>query len=1547
MNGEPRRERVESVTTLYRCNRRSQAVEAEDSFFLKISPMNSRDGSSSLLQTIATGQPALMTTENLMFRIPRFFQLGALAVVMGLVVGASAAERKDTPDTALFVKLVDAARLGDVTGVNRALNEGADINRVDGWPTPRPGTPKPVQRTALFHAMQAGRPETSAVLIERGVDVVTVMDGQTPLGWAGTFGDMDSLLGIWAKLREAERAELLRKNESWEGALEYGQIDAVKELERLGFSLRGADGGTRALNLAVASGRLECVDHVLALNLKSLDGHWNGVTALARAAGQGDVAIMQRLLDRGAAVDVPSMRLADEKSWQAGYRVTPLVTAVIKGEPEAVAVLLKRGAKADALENQAIRWADLLGDETSFRLLRNAGAPEPGAFSFKERIAAKTGYGRQMRTSGMVEAGLTAMLASGAPRAAGGEAATVGELARPTKLAIVPLSPGLENAEALLAAQLSGLAGATVLERADVRRIAGERALIEGFGRSPSENKRLGGLLGADALVVLQLNRQGDASILEARVVSVATGLVTSLQATVWDATTLERWVGTMVRQVMADEPRIFTAPENAKLVAVVPLTASTTGPTARETERRLTLLLSAQLARLPGVFLVERRELDRLRLEADDTNRTLLTSSWLVSGSVEVLEHDGRREAENTLSLKVKTHADDAIHTVRKTGVANDPIALVRTAAAEIAGLIAVTNGGNWKPEAEAEVFFGKSKEFSKRRLWGEAQVTAEAAWALGLQNDAVLRQRVETAVRRVMLPHEGLTERTYNLQPLPRTRERVEAECAPLILGEPGTYAREELTFEDYVEQAEGMIEWYARTLHRTDKKFGGQDYDRWLAGGVWDAATLPLQLGEALSYQRKHGTELNALRERLLAVNAEALATAKAGGFATAYHTLLVIRCRLLPWWEPNEARFQDEVLKVLHLARSEKLAMAGHPVWSGVHKAGDAQMGRVSSRSSQAWGRLARRLAKSADAEERFLGLAWLSHDLLPGRRDVVRRQLKEQVGGLLEADIAWAGVIWGNAYDRGKEAGENYAETPWGPWYYNALRASRRKTGFLPDPRKEYWSVGPGGGSDWDSLADVREFDLRNLERKVAVIERRGAACLLNWGDTLTRTGLRDEDLERMMAAIKRVEPVLSEALKGVVGDKPSALNAPEWLRFLEDELAKSRQEDRVSTTPAILFGSAGRLFRDDENLDASDLTKSWNLAYLMFRAGDDIWCSARHARWGRTVFFKIGPQGRPLEIVSHDDQDAGGVMLGLTAINRVAPGGADITDDMFVVRARGRRGAGLSIFSELLRLYDRRAGTWVTLTPSFPVNMIYDVKVLKGTVYFSFLYNHEVDNARGRLEDDYLKKGEPLWGIGEYTIATRSWRLLASSRRSPAESRWDVAGREFRRLIKLSPTALTAEGSTDWIYDLETKEWRAGTAAEQVAIRQALAPVLELEAGGERWKVTGSWGNHGMHAFTVRKGPPREWIHVWIDTDVDLAALPSSLRAHEAAFAAMRSAARKGMYIRVTPAGALHANGNYYTWTPVAEIQRGLNEAVQRMKAGGSGVGSKWPSEKK
>lgn len=1483
-----------------------------------------------------------------MFRPLRFFQLGALAWVLGMV--ATAAERKDTPETALFVRLVDAARLGDVSGVNRALDEGADINRVDGWPTPRPGTPKPVQRTALFHAMQAGQPETAAVLIARGVDVVAVMDGKTPLAWAATFGDRASLMKIWEKLTEAERAEFLRKNESWEGALEYGQLDAVKELERLGFSLRGADGGTRALSLAVASGRLECVDHVLALDPPSLDRPWNGATALARAAGQGDVAIMQRLLDRGAAVDATSTRLADEVSWASGDRMTPLVTAVIKGEPEAVALLLKRGAKADALENLAIRWADLLGDETSFQLLRKAGAPEPGVFSFTERkrVAEKAGQAREMQTSGRVEAELTAMLASGAPVAAVGAGASVRGLARPTKLAIVSLSAGVDNAEALLAAKLSALPGATVLERAEVRRIAGERALIEGFGRSLAENKRLGGLLGADALVMLQLSRQGEASILETRVVGVATGLVTSLQVTAWDATALERWADTMTGQVVADGPRIFMGPEDAKLVAVVPLTASTTGPTARETERRLTLLLSAQLARLPGVFLVERRELDRLRVEADDTNRTLLASSRLISGSIEVIEHDGRREAENTLSLKVETNAGGSVSTVRKKGAAKDPVALVRAAAAEIAGLLAVKGGGEWKPETEAAAFFEKSRAFSQRRLWGEAQVTAEAAWALGLEDDAVLRQRVETAARRMMLPHEGLTERTYNLQPTPRTRARVEAECAPLILGELGKAAREDLTFEDYLEQAEGMIEWYARTLHRTDKKFGGQDYDRWLAGGMWDAATLPLQLGEALSYQRKHGVELDALRARLLAVNAEALATAKAGGFATAYHTLLVIRCRLLPWWEPNEARFQAEVLRVLHLARAETPAMAGHPVWSGVHKVGDARMGLVASRSSQAWGRLARRLAQSADAEERFLALAWLSHDLLPGRREIVRRQLREQMGGLLEADRAWAGMIWGNAYDPGKEAGVNYDETPWGPWYGNALRASRRETGFLPDPRKEYWSVGPGTGSRWHSLADVREFYLSHLERKTELIQKRGAACLLNWGDTLaTTTGLRDEDLERMVAAIRRAEPVLSEALKGITGDKPSALDATEWLKVLEDALAKSRQEERVSATPAILFGSAGRLLPDDQNPDAGNPTKSWNLTYLKFREGDNIWCSARNTRLGRTVFFKVGPQGRPMDVVSHDDRASSAVTLATQSVNRTTPGGADITSDFLVVRARGSSRTGQSIFNELLRLHDRRTGTWTTLTPPFPVNMIYDVKILRGTVYFSFLYNHEVDTARGRLDEDYLKKGEPLWGIGEYTLATQSWRLLASSRRSSAESRWDVAGKEFRRLIKLSPTALTAEWSTDWIYDLETKEWRAGTAEEQVAIKQALTPVLELEAGGERWKVTDTWGNHGMHAFTVREGPPREWVHVRIDTDVDLAALPADLRAHEAAFAAMRSAAKKGMYIHVTPAGAMHTNGNYYTWTPVSEIQRGLDEAVKRIKEGGSGVGSKWPGAKK
>ncbi len=1417
-----------------------------------------------------------------------------------------------------FITFIEAVRMGDLAVVESCLREGADINQLGG------NVERGHRYPALFHALHARQGAAAELLIERGADVITPIEKRAPFSWAADFGNVEIALRIWAKLPAGEQRRLLEENDSWVGALEFGYLDAVKELQTLGFSLEGKDGGATALHAAVASGRVDHVEYVLTLGI-SPNGRKAGATALARAAGQNYLEIMERLLARGAEVDAICPQLPDVTYWFK-HEVTALVAAVIKGEPEAVALLLKHGANPAALDNRAIRWADLLGDEESFRMLRNAGAPEPVAFSFRDWLSdAKAVRGEPKRGGRDVLADdLTMMLAS-APTATG-EKPTA--LTRPTKLAIVSLSPGLEGAEGVLATHLSELDGATLLERTDVRRIVQERKLEHGFGGLPSENKSFGSLLGADALVLLQLSKQGDQTILETRVVGVSTGLVTSMQLSAWDKKSLESWVDATVRQCAADVSRIFTAPRDVKLVTVMPLLASTSGIDARETESRLTLLLASQLARLPGVFLLERRELDRLSVEAGAADKALLNSSWLISGSIEVMGVQAGREAENSLSLKLDSGLRGAVQNVRISGVAHDPQALVRATVKEIGEVMAVQTDIPWDPLSEAGAYFEKGRAFAERRMWTEAQAATEAAWALGLQTDAVARQRVYTRAKRALFAANRVKGKrrgpiwvkdfTGNQRGVTKgvTMRDVIIDRAPVMVHSGDD---RELSVEDYLELSGEMLDLLARRLR--EGEFSEKDFQAWVVSPVWDAATLPLQLGEALSYQHHYDAEFGELRARLLEVNEAALQMAKERGFKTEQHTLWGLRCRLLSSWLTREAQFQDEILKVLHEAREARPAVSGHPVWGSVHKSGQAQMDVIGGRASQAWVRLARNLVKSDDLEERLLGLAWLCKEVPPASAEVIGRRVKQVFTAVLERDYAWTGSIWDIANDVSREPGSLGRGLPAGPWYENALRASIGSQVKI-SIAEGYWDVSLSKGLR--HLPEERAFKLASFERKTALMKAHGGSCLLrSYGDS---DELSDEELQRLFTAIRKAAPLIDAVVKLHPEARNYYMEPGRWIGWFTDEVADRNFAERLARTSPLKFGTPRWLFPEENDAQIQTLAIRGNrIDGFGYRADGDIWWKACSER-GDATFFRFSPDGEVIDGIVHLREAKDGAFYLGEASNRSVNGGVDVTEHYLAVQARDVSRRGRPRFNDCVRLYDRLAGEWTTLISPFPTNMICDIRILSGNVYFSFLYNSEVEKTEVMGLSDFARRGEPTWGIAEYDISEKSYRLLASSRRDPAESPWDGGGKEYRDLIRVSSTTLAVGGMPGWVYDLAERVWRKSTSDDVSEMKKASAPLLEIEAGGGVWVHMRSGGEKIVFSPKNRNsGKTPIWIKIPVELDMRTAG--------EGVDQALvrRVGEVRGYRYHGTPHGIALSGDGFYAWVPLSEVKPVLEEAVRRL----------------
>src|SRR5690606_9315062 len=151
--------------------------------------------------------------------------------------------------------------------------------------------------------------------------------------------------------------------------------------------------------------------------------------------------------------------------------------------------------------------------------------------------------------------------------------------------------------------------------------------------------------------------------------------------------------------------------------VAMPRVVAALNTPETRELEHSLTLLLAAHVARLPDVHLVEREEMDRLVLERSEPEAKYQGSHWLLDASV--------------------------------TAPTSAPDQLVAEASRVVSEVFGKKLRGTWDAKAEARAFLIRAKRFERIFLWKEAGAAAEAAWALGLRTDEVMRLRLNSSVQ------------------------------------------------------------------------------------------------------------------------------------------------------------------------------------------------------------------------------------------------------------------------------------------------------------------------------------------------------------------------------------------------------------------------------------------------------------------------------------------------------------------------------------------------------------------------------------------------------------------------------------------------------------------------------------------------------------------------------------------------------------------------------------------------------------------------------
>ncbi|AHF94384.1 hypothetical protein OPIT5_13930 [Opitutaceae bacterium TAV5] len=1458
---------------------------------------------------------------------------------------------------------LSGAQVDAHTGLVRAIRMGdeAEVRRLVEAGTPLDFPKETGEYPPLYHALDARQFGVARFLVEAGAEITARnATGQLPIRWAARAGDVGFVRFLMS--RGANPGERIRRQDGVEysavmDAIVWDRLEVLQAFVEAGASLDNFDPGRTALGLAVEWESLRCARYFLERGANP-NRPENGNTLLSRAVFMRSFDMTRLLLEFGADAN----RVSRGEFPVTGYGVvrhTPLYLAVLRSEPELVKILLQAGADPQALDNAAIRLADMLGDAASHRLLRDAGAPDPGphpwtawardaGFGEEEKgsrataepggavdtlrsllrlhpggaaVAENHAGNRSERDADRAEALRFAALAP--PRAGADDGP--GRLPREVKFAIVNTSSAAAsgqaaNAESLLAAMLSQTENAVVLDRPELRRVLRERAVQADLARSPGDVVRAGRLLGADVLILLATHRIGEKNeVIEARIAGTGTGLVLGNSLAALEPAALEAWARDVRAMCIGSADKLLAAPEAVRVVSVAPVVASVNTPDARELERQTSLLLAHLLGRSPGVILAERAALERLAIEGEaagqDGSQTFRAGGRVLESGLEVALDPAEKRLSLELVLRSVTTAGQGAEPVRIVveGTRDDLRGLAEEAVARVVAVLAPVSGGEGREDrtdrrAEAAQLARQAEDYGKRGMWTQASAAAEAAWALGARDDALLRLRLEASTGRVLFSSRLLLADK-------RARTQMAGIVNLMSFRVPLAFPAEddrELSMEGYLDEAQRILDFYEAGLAilepgRGGKQLAGKDLRRWMIDAHWEAAAAPLRFGEPLSWRNDYAGELDALRSRLSAVHARSLALAEAAGDAGLVQSLVVLRCKNLPWWLPDVADFEDEVMRVLAEWRDAEPPRSTHAVWGGIHEIARQHTNSVSGRARQSWVKLGRRLAASDDMRERFLGMAIIAGDSLSyAKKETALAYMREVFPQLVEEDAAVPGEI----------ARPSFADGPVSPfdwprfaaWYAEVLERG------VFDGR---WS---GEGQERRFLenrfstnllfSDGRAFWLAGLSRRFELLGDTGRGGFFGLRGLRERVPLGEAPGEGGAEKMRRLVLQAAERCQALIGAGTMESGPCTALLHLARELREAGGREAESGRDGALVLRHPRMYFGEDYL-ASSTPVRWlhkvTAGGLRVSGETEPWIVAYNGLTGRQTLLRLDREGNV----------AGTIRLPEEKYEMV-PHLIDVSD-RWVAGATG---------NNALAVLDRRTGGWRLLEEIEPQASVRGLILRGDKVCVSFEYSPQVAGDAWQHRNTVE---EALRGVVAIDLATGGKDLLVSSRRRPARSPLDEFIRPYEGFFKTGTDEFFMSAGPPVVWNCATGAWREGTADERREAARAAERSRLVRAGGALWSVQG-WGAKNTLRVT-NAANSRQVLEIAYDLDYgDLEGLrrrrPELVAAHERTL-------RGGNPGRATvlDGGVLIENGIFYFWLSEQELGEII---VRHEKAGDS-----------
>jgi TolB-like protein len=308
----------------------------------------------------------------------------------------------------------------------------------------------------------------------------------------------------------------------------------------------------------------------------------------------------------------------------------------------------------------------------------------------------------------------------------------------PVRLALIVESSEAATVGDVLTAELSKNGQIHLLERTEIEKVYREQGLSAGN----KDYLKLGQILGADGLLLMNIVKEGTNQIFNIRLIAVKPGVVLIAERFSWPVANLTEWSPAFARHLDLFLPKLSVLVKDAIPISVVNLRSAISSADAMESERQLTLLAIERLSREPHLFVLERRKMQLLTGEKelkglDDS--AFWNGSYLLDGT---LDNSGHSKDTITISARLVPPQGGTPISIEVSGSRTNYAEVINRLTDKLLENLNLGHSrATWNAADEAEQFYAEAQWALKWELYPQAQAAAESAWALGKKNtDAAL---------------------------------------------------------------------------------------------------------------------------------------------------------------------------------------------------------------------------------------------------------------------------------------------------------------------------------------------------------------------------------------------------------------------------------------------------------------------------------------------------------------------------------------------------------------------------------------------------------------------------------------------------------------------------------------------------------------------------------------------------------------------------------------------------------------------------------------